>query len=114
MPKRSIPILIVLGLLFPFIYHVYWLYKTKHEMTDRGADIPTTWLGIIPLVRYYWLWKWSVGIEHVTRGRMSAPVAFVLIVFLEPFIVIAPAILQATLNEVPEDGAIDLPQARIA
>lgn len=113
MPKRSIPVLIILSLLFPFIYHVYWLYQTKHEMTDRGADIPTTWLALIPFVRWYWFWKWSVGVEHVTRGRMTAPMAFVLMFFLEWFI-IGPAIVQATLNEVPDEGVVNLPQARIA
>src|SRR5215468_3237040 len=111
MSKRSIPVLIILNLLLPLIYHFYWLYATKHEMTDRGAEIPTTLLAFIPFVNYYWIWKWSVGVEHVTRGRMTAPIAFVLIFFIGWMI--GPAIIQATLNEVPEQG-VNLPQARIA
>src|SRR5580765_8248306 len=63
MPKRSIGALIVLNLVLPLVYHFYWLYATKHEMTDRGAEIPTTLLVFIPLVNYYWFWKWSQGVE---------------------------------------------------
>ncbi len=112
MPKRSIPLLIVLNLFFPLIYHFYWLYTTKHEMTDRGADIPTTLLAFIPFVHYYFLWKWSVGVEQVTRGKMSSGIAFVLMAFVGW--IIGPAIIQAAFNEMPEEGVVNLPQARIA
>ena len=111
MPKRSIGALIVLNLFLPLIYHFYWLYATKHEMTDRGAEIPTTLLAFIPLVNYYWMWKWSQGVEHVTRGKMSAGVAFLMMIFLG--YIIGPAIIQSTFNDVP-DQRVNLPQARIA
>lgn len=111
MTKRSIFGMIILNLIFPFIYHYYWLIKTKHEMVAQGAEIPTSVLAFIPFVNYYWLWKWSVGADHVTRGKMSAGVSFLLMALLG--FIVGPAILQATFNELPAER-VNLPQARIA
>jgi hypothetical protein len=111
MIKRSIVGMIILNLIFPLIYHYYWLIKTKHEMAAKGVDIPTSLLAFIPFVNYYWQWKWSVGVEHVTRGKMSAGVSFLLTVLLG--YIVGPAIIQATFNELP-DERVSLPQARVA
>ena len=50
MKKRN-PIAV---LLLPFItfgiYAIVWMVKTKGEMVAKGAEIPTAWLIIIPLV----------------------------------------------------------------
>jgi hypothetical protein len=111
MTKRSVLAVVVLSLITFGIYHIYWMVKSKIEMTTMGADIPTSWLIIIPIVHYYWLWKWSVGVEHVSRGKMSGPIAF-LLMFVLGF-VIGPAIVQLTFNEVADQQARGaLPMAR--
>jgi len=83
----------------PFItfgfYALYWEVATKNEMNKLGADIPTAWLLIVPFVNYYWLWKYSVGVEKVTNGKMSAALAFVILFLLGT---IGAAIIQSTFN----------------
>ena len=79
------------------IYCLVWYVKTKNEMNTRGAKIPTAWLIIIPLINYFWLWKFCEGVEMVTNKEMGAGVAFLLIFFLG---VIGMAIIQDKLNNV--------------
>jgi len=117
MIKRSIPAMIVLTIITFGLYHLYWMVATKEDMRREGADIPTAWLIIIPFANLYWMWKWGEGVEHVTRGKMSAPVAFVLLWL--PWsgigVLIGPAIVQATFNNaLDERERGNLPRARIA
>lgn len=88
--------------LLPFItlgiYAIYWLVKTKGEMNERGAPrIPTAWLIIVPLVNYWWQWKYSQGVAHVSKGKMDGVIAFILLALLGP---IGMAIIQNTFNEI--------------
>jgi len=110
MIKRSVVAVIILSFITCGIYSWYWHVKTKDEMVAQGASIPTAWIWLVPFAYFYWLWKWSEGVEHVTRGRMSAAVSFILILLLG---VIGMAILQSTFNDTPEQQG-QLPQARIA
>ncbi len=110
MTKRSVVAVIILTFFTCGLYSLYWYITTKDEMVARGADIPTGWLLIIPIANIYWKWKWSQGVEHVTRGRSTAPVSFLLVFLLG---VIGMAILQSAFNDQPDDRA-QLPQARIA
>jgi hypothetical protein len=109
MTKRSVAAVIVLSLITCGIYGIYWFVATKNEMVDRGASIPTAWLVIVPLANIYWMWKWSEGVEHVTQGKSSAALTFVLVFLLG---VIGVAIVQATFNKTEIRGV--LPQARVA
>ncbi len=77
------------------IYYIYWLVQTKKDMVNQGADIPTAWMIIIPLVNIYWLWKFSQGIGHVTKQKTDPLVAF-LVLFLIDFI--GGAIMQYEIN----------------
>jgi hypothetical protein len=110
MTKRSVVAVILLTLVTCGLYGLYWFIRTKDEMVERGASIPTGWLLIVPFASIYWRWKWSVGVEHVTREKMSGAVCFLVIYLLGP---IGMAILQATFNGLPEER-MQLPQARIA
>jgi len=110
MTNRSVVTVILLTFITLGLYHLYWYVATKDEMNEQGANIPTAWLLIIPIASIYWLWNWSEGVEHVTRGKMSAGVSFLLI-FLLPLI--GTAILQSTFNNTPAQRD-NLPQARIA
>jgi len=95
MTRRS-PIAV---LLLPFVtfgfYSLFWAVRTKTEMNSRGAKIPTAWLLLIPIANFYWLFKFSQGVDHVTGGRMSAAAAFLLSLFLS---IIGYAVIQSSLN----------------
>jgi hypothetical protein len=111
MTKRSVAGVILLTLVTFSIYQIYWYVKTKDEMVAQGAEIPTGWLLLVPFANIYWLWKWCTGVEHVTRGKTSAPVALLLMILLS---VIGSAILQSQFNAIAEEQRIKLPEARIA
>ena len=98
MTRRSPILVFVLTIITFGIYGLVWYVITKGEMNRRGARIPTALLIIIPLVNIYWMWKFCEGVEKVTRGGLSGPVAFLLIFFLS---VIGMAIVQNSLNKVP-------------
>ena len=79
------------------IYYLVWYVSTKNEMNERGANIPTAWLLIIPIVNWFWMWEFSKGVEVVTNKGMGAGSAFVLLLFLGT---IGGAIVQSNLNKV--------------
>lgn len=110
MTKRSVVAVILLSIVTLGIYALVWLVKTKGEMVKCGADIPTAWLLIVPIVSIFWTWKFAGGVEHVTRGKMSQVIAFILLFVLG---LIGMAIIQAELNKV-EGTPGALPQARVA
>ncbi|MCU0607983.1 MAG: DUF4234 domain-containing protein [Candidatus Edwardsbacteria bacterium] len=96
MTKRN-PIAVALLPFITFgIYSLVWMVKTKHEMVAKGADIPTCWLIIIPLVNLWWMWKYSEGVEKVTGGKTSGVLAFILLFFLG---CIGAAIIQDSFNK---------------
>ena len=97
MKHRNPIMVILLSLITLGIYTLVWAVRTENEMNAKGAHIPTAWLLIIPLVDYYWLWKFSEGVEVVTSKKMGAVVAFCLLFFLG---VIGMAIIQDKLNQV--------------
>ncbi len=92
------PIMVILLSIITFgIYCLVWYVTTKDQMNAKGAQIPTAWLLIIPLVNIWWLWKFCEGIELVTNKAMGTGVAFLLIFLLD---LIGMAIVQSSLNKV--------------
>lgn len=91
---------VIAVLLLPFvtfgIYGLYWYVATKEEMNAQGAGIPTAWLIIVPFVSYWWLWKYSQGVEKVTNAKISGILAFLLFLLVGS---IGQAIVQSTFNE---------------
>ena len=83
------------------IYALVWLVKTKDEMNARGAEIPTAWLLIIPIVGLYWVWKYGEGVEKITGGKMSGAIAFILLFLLGN---IGMAILQNEYNKIDQQS----------
>lgn len=105
MKQRSVVMVIVLSIITFGIYALVWMVKTKNEMNAQGANIPTAWLLIVPIVSIWWMWKYSGGVEHVTRGKFSQVIAFILMFVLG---VIGMAIIQDSFNK----SAAGLPNAR--
>ncbi len=95
-------------LLLPFItfgiYSLYWAVSTKGEMNKLGAKIPTAWLIIVPIVNIWWMWKYSEGVEYVTKEKMSGVLAFILWLLLY---IIGQAIIQDAFNKVESSAAPD-------
>lgn len=79
------------------IYALVWQVKTKGEMNRLGAKIPTAWLILIPFVNWWWLWKYSEGVELVTKNEMSKVLAFILLFLLGA---IGMAIIQNEFNSI--------------
>ena len=114
MRTRSVPLVVVFTWITLGIYALYWMVSTKNEMNQRGAQIPTAWLLIIPFVNIWWLWKYSEGVELVTQKQMTTPIAFIMMFVVNGFIAgIGSAILQNSYNAVGET-APQVPEARVA
>ena len=99
MTQRSPGLVLVLTIVTFGIYAIVWCVSTKKEMVAKGAEIPTAWLLIVPFANIWWEWKYSQGVEHVTKGSqspMSAPIAFLMIMALGA---IGMAIIQSTYNK---------------
>jgi hypothetical protein len=111
MTRRSIISLLLLTFVTFGIYGLVWFVQTKNEMKSQGAgaDIPTAWLLILPMVNIYWMWKYAGGVEQVTGGKTTQVIAFILLFALG---VIGMAILQDGFNKLADQQ--QLPAARAA
>ncbi len=89
MEKRSLAAVVILPFVTFGIYAIYWFVKTKGELNNKGAEIPTAWLLIVPFVNIYWLWKYFEGAEKVTNGKANAILNFLLQIFVTPIISMA-------------------------
>lgn len=78
MKKRSVVAVILLPFVTFGIYALYWFVKTKGDLNEKGATIPTAWLLIVPLVNIWWMWKYYEGAEQVTNKKVSGVLMFVL------------------------------------
>jgi hypothetical protein len=116
MTKRSVVAVILLTIFTLGIYGLIWQVKTKNEMNRVGAQIPSAWLLVVGLILFplaiYWMWKFAGGVEHVTRGKQTQVIAFILMFVLG---LIGIAIIQSELNKAIDQGMPgQLPQARVA
>lgn len=106
MTKRS-PVAVILLTLFTFgIYGLYWEVVTKGEMVKKGADIPTAWLIIIPIANLWWAYKYCMGVEKVTNGKMSGVLALVLMLVLS---IVGLGIIQDAFNNVEDSSTPAVP-----
>lgn len=64
------------------IYPLYWFVTTKGELNGKGAEVPTAWLLLIPIVNIWWVYMYFVGAEKVTNGKANAVLYFVLGIFV--------------------------------
>lgn len=107
MKRRSLAAVIILPFITLGIYALYWLVKTKGELNAKGAQIPTAWLIIIPLVNIWWMWKYFEGADSVSNGEINGVLNFVLYFFIG---LIIPMILcQLYYNKVAEGSVVASP-----
>lgn len=95
--KKRDPILVViLSIITLGIYIIYWFVKTKEEINSLGADIPTSWLMIVPVANVYLLYKYCEGFSIYVKKDNLGPVW--LLVSLAIHVLIIP-IIQVELNK---------------
>jgi hypothetical protein len=102
MKNRSPIAVVLLTIVTLGLYAIYWEVSTKMEMVKRGADIPTAWLIIVPIANLWWAYKYCMGVEKVTEGKMNGVMALVLMLVLS---VVGMAIIQDAFNKVGESTA---------
>lgn len=56
MTRKSPITVLVLSLVTFGIYFIVWMVKAKGEMAAKGADIPTSWLLIVPIANFWYMW----------------------------------------------------------
>lgn len=95
--KRNVFLVYVYMIITLGIYQIYWLVKTKDEMNDElGAEIPTAWLLIIPIVNIYWLYKYCQGFATKVEKDNNTVLWFLVFMVVG---IIMPAIVQLKLND---------------
>ena len=94
--KRSVAAVILLPFITFGIYAIYWFVKTKDELNQSGAQIPSAILLIIPIANIFWMWKFCEGVEKTTNKGMSGAMAFVLILLVGG---IGAGVIQIELNK---------------
>ncbi len=101
MKKRNPAAVLLLPLVTFGIYSIYWMVQTKKEMVARGAEIPTAWLIIVPIANYWFLYKYSMGVEKVTGGKLNG-----LLVFIGHAVIgfVMSAIVQDSFNNVSDSS----------
>jgi len=99
MKNRSPVLVILFGFITFGLYSWYWAVKTKGEMNKQGEHIPTAWIWLIPIIgSIWWYWKYSEGVENVTKKELSWVIAFLILYVLGP---IGQGIVQDFLNKSP-------------
>lgn len=94
--NRNIALCILFGIVTFGIYIIYWFVKTKDEINSLGAKIPTAWLIIIPIVNWYWYYKYAEGWSKYVKKDDNAVMWFLLYLLLSPVVMI---IFQMELNK---------------
>lgn len=98
--KRNVLVVYLLWFVTFGIYYLYWLIKTKDEMNENGASVPTGWLVIIPFANIYWLYKYAEAFALFIRKDDKALLWFVLFFLIG---IITPAIVQSELNKMAKE-----------
>jgi hypothetical protein len=97
MTNRSPVAVLLLPIITLGIYSLVWLVKTKREMNELVTPkVPTTWLMIVPIANFVYLWKFSAAVTQVTKGAAGQGTAFALMLLLGP---IGQAVVQSWLNK---------------
>jgi len=103
MKNRSVISVILLPFVTFGIYALYWFVTTKGELNVKGAEIPTAWFLIIPIVNIWWIWKYFEGAEKVTNGKVNGVLCFVLDLFVTA--VVPMALCQDAYNKLSDTSS---------
>ena len=92
------------------IYWIVWTVKSKRDLNALGAQIPTSWLLIVPVANLYWLYKYAEGYAHVAKKDSHVGMFFVFWFFG----IVTPIIVQGLINEHAEQQHSAISNAQAA
>lgn len=104
MKNRSVPMVIILGLVTFGIYYLIWLHQTRAELLEKKVvdKLSSPWLVLIPFIGIffflYFLWNYAGAVAKVTNEKYSQAVAFILLLLISS---IGAGLIQGAYNEVP-------------
>lgn len=93
---RNVFLVYIFSIITFGIYAIYWIVSTKLEMNEQGAKIPTAWLMIIPIVNFYFIFKYCQGFATTIKKDNNTALWFILGIFVG---FVMPAIVQLELNK---------------
>ncbi len=94
--ERNVVLVYLFSIITLGIYGIYWIISTKNEFNKLGAEIPTAFLLIVPIVNIYWVYKYCEGYSNHVRKDNNAILWFVVYIFAGFLI---PAFVQIELNK---------------
>ncbi|MFP3167184.1 MAG: DUF4234 domain-containing protein [Candidatus Nanopusillus sp.] len=94
--ERNILLIYIFGFVTLGIYFLYWMYETKNELNELGANIPSFILAFIPILNIFWLYKYTEGWAYVTK-KDSILIYFIIFLFVG---IIMPYLVQRDLNRI--------------
>ena len=71
---------LLLSIILPGAYVVYWVAVTGNELRSKGADVPPWWYLLIPILGVLHLWRVCKGIEQVTGSTRAGSLLLLMIV----------------------------------
>lgn len=95
--KHRSPVAVVILSIITFgIYALYWIVKTKGEIKNLGAKIPTAWLVIVPIANFYFYWKYAEGFSTYVKKDNQPILWFLFFLVIWP---VAMIFIQIELNK---------------
>jgi hypothetical protein len=79
------------------IYYLVWAVKSKRDMNAIGANIPTSWMLIVPIVNIYWQYKYFAGYSATFKNGKGTALYFILHAFTGGLF--TPFLVQSELNK---------------
>jgi hypothetical protein len=95
--NRNIVVMYLLMFVTFGIYALVWMVKTKREINSLGAEIPTSWLIIIPIANIFWMYKYCEGFSTYVKKDNNAVMWFIIYLLIG---IIMPALVQSELNKI--------------
>ncbi|MBU0586035.1 DUF4234 domain-containing protein [Candidatus Micrarchaeota archaeon] len=97
---RNPLMVVVFGFITLGIYWLYWFYETRKELygliKKQGNVVVDTILLFVPLVNLWVLYKYSLDIEELSKGKQNKWVILLLWIVLFP---IAQYMIQEEINK---------------
>lgn len=93
------------------IYSTIWTIQSKRDMNALGANIPTSWLMLVPFANIYFLYKYCEGFSNEVKKDNSPILWFAVSIFAGPLL---PFFVQSELNKnttvptTPVDGQTNI------
>ena len=109
--NRNVFLVYLFGIITFGIYFVYWYFSTRREMNGLGAQIPTAWLLIVPIVNIYWGYKYCEGFSRTVKKDDKLILWFVLFLLVG---IVMPGIVQSELNKKALGNRAEAPATGVA